>query len=360
MDIMENERENEKNNLDTNRRVLDMSLDTNRTLLNDTVLNIEKIKTQNIVTPRIFKEETLDENDTESVLSNIKEKQKINNKYLLKKLISKGSFGKVYRVNNLETNEDLVAKIEKCKPYNKVETLAHEAKILHILKDCKNVSKVIWYGTDEKNNFLVMNNLGKSLNIYIKKYKKFSLKNIGLIVLKLIDIFESIHNKGIIHRDIKPENILLQNNDINLIDFGLSKSYLKSKKHYPYNDKKSFVGTTRYASLNVHKNIAYSRRDDLESLFYVMIYLYFGKLPWQGLNIEDKDTQKTVICKIKEKIKLLDIWQDVPNEYQLFYNNIINLKFEEKPNYTFLKSLIEINFKENKITYDINSIFKKN
>ena len=275
----------------------------------------------------------------------------INNKYEIKKLISKGSFGKVYEVINNITGDKYVAKIED-KSKNQ-DTLIHEARILHHLNSCKNISKVIWYGNDSDKNYLVMNNLGKTLTHMYKKYGTFSLKQINILTLHALKILEDIHNKGVLHRDIKPENFLIdKKNNLYIIDFGLSKIYIKNNEHYPYCENKSFVGTTRYASINVHNNIAYSRRDDLESLFYVMLYLYLGKLPWQGLNISNKQEQKKAICKIKEKIKMLEIWNNIPNEYRIFYTNIKGLKFDEKPNYKILKSLINLNFKDQNIKND--------
>lgn len=368
MSIHENN-SNKDNEIDENNEIDEITLKRNQELdkqldalmsatqkLNKSVNKIaSKIenKPHKKKTNIIIKEETDSLNLNNSNTSTSSEDNKdnlINNKYELKNLISKGAFGKVYELKDITTNEKLVVKIEN---NNKDQiTLSHEAKILQHLKNCKNISKVLWYGSDSNKNYLVMNNLGKPLNYNLKKYKTFTLKQCNLILINSLNILEDIHHNGIIHRDIKPENLLIHKNKLVLIDFGLSKTYLKNKEHYPYNNKKSFVGTSRYASINVHNNILYSRRDDLESLFYVILYLYLGKLPWQGLNISNKTEQKKTICKIKEKIKLLDIWNNIPNEYQMLYDNIKNLSFSEKPNYKFLRSLIQINFKENNIIND--------
>lgn len=113
----------------------------------------------------------------------------------------------------------------------------------------------------------------------------------------MLNILENIHlkyvnmlSRSILHRDIKPENILTgRDNDSNLylVDFGISKFYRDKKGRHMYNkmrfyisnfcDKKPFLGTSRYASLNAHKGHELSRRDDIESLGYVLVYLLKGK-----------------------------------------------------------------------------------
>ena len=129
---------------------------------------------------------------------------------------------------------------------------------------------------------MVITLLGKDLGSYLKIFKKFSLKTVTLLGLQLVNLLEKIHGNYVLHRDLKPENILMgKGNDSNtvfIVDFGISKFFRDNRgKHIPFKDKKSFIGTTRYASINAHQGIELSRKDDLESLGYVLIYFFKGK-----------------------------------------------------------------------------------
>jgi casein kinase I family protein HRR25 len=84
--------------------------------------------------------------------------------------------------------------------------------------------------------------------------------------------------------------------------------------HYsfsPFQENKPFIGTTRYASLAAHKGHELSRKDDLESLIYVLIFFFKGKLPWQNLNVPDKERTKAV-GDFKTKYSLNELCKDLP------------------------------------------------
>ena len=131
-----------------------------------------------------------------------------------------------------------------------------------------------------------MDLLGPSLEHYLNRYKKFSLNAVIAIAHQLITRLRIVHRKHLIHRDIKPENILTSpeanSNLVYLIDYGLGKLYRNRTTHIhiPYVEDKNLTGTARYASSNCHKGIQSSRRDDLENLYYVLLHLLIGRLPW--------------------------------------------------------------------------------
>ena len=162
----------------------------------------------------------------------------------------------------------------------------------------------------------------------------------------MIDRIEFMHKKSFIHRDIKPDNFLIGLNEnshiIYIIDFGLSEKYRNSRtyKHIPFSTNNSFVGTARYSSINSLKGYSQSRRDDLESLGYVLLYFLKGSLPWQGLKIQDWNDKHKKILEIKTLTSTEELCEGFPKEFMEFLNYAKNLKFEDEPNYNFLRGLL--------------------
>jgi serine/threonine protein kinase len=276
--------------------------------------------------------------------SNDKNQETIfNDCYLAKKKISSGSFGVVYFGIDLRTNESVAIKIEKIDGNDDMKSVLKEASILSLLSDVKGVPKLYWAGSKGPVDVMVISLLGKDLTSYLKIFKKFSLKTVVMLGEQLINILESVHNRGVVHRDLKPENILMgkgeYNNQTYLVDFGISKVYRDSNGvHIPYRDKKSFIGTTRYASLSAHDGIEISRKDDLESLLYVLIFLAKGNLPWQNLKVtENEKTRK--VGEMKTKMSAEDLCKELPEEFVKFLNYVKNLSFKQNPDYVFLKGL---------------------
>ncbi|EGR32064.1 protein kinase domain protein [Ichthyophthirius multifiliis] len=227
--------------------------------------------------------------------------QKIfNNIWQIQKKISSGSFGVVYTGQNILTKEQVAIKLEKDDP-DDVRTLDKEIKILKKLEGLPNVPRLLWDGEEHTYHLIVLNLLGKDLSYYRKQLKKFSLKTILLLIDQLITVIEQIHNRSILHRDLKPENILMGRdenlNNVYIIDFGISKIYQNYEgKHIKFKEEKPFIGTTRYASIAAHKGYELGRKDDLESLLYVLIFLYKGILPWQNIqDIEEEDREQVYI-----------------------------------------------------------------
>lgn len=146
---------------------------------------------------------------------------------------------------------------------------------------------LFWAGQEGDFNVMVTELLGPSLDdLHQYCQSKFSLKTCLLLGKEMLTRLEYFHSKQFLHRDVKPENFCMgigtKSHSVHIIDYGLSKRYIdpRSGEHIPYREGKNMTGTARYASLNTQKGLEQSRRDDIESLIYVLIYLATGNLPW--------------------------------------------------------------------------------
>ncbi len=278
--------------------------------------------------------------------------------YEISSLIAKGAFGQIYISKNKKDNSNVIIKKE-LKKNQKITQLKIESKIYQSLlniqsnditgKNNINQDEVQgiphFYGMGELSDsyYLILELLGLNLNELFNFCKnKFSISTVSLIALQMLNRIENLHKHSFIHRDIKPENFLIgpkeKSNIIFLIDYGLSKKYKNSKtnQHIPYKEGRNLTGTVRYISINCHLGIEQSRRDDLESIGYVLIYFLKGSLPWQGIKSKDK------FNKIKEK-KIqtqTEFLCNGLNEEIIYYLNYCKkLRFEDKPDYEYLKGL---------------------
>ena len=207
----------------------------------------------------------------------------IANKYKLLEKIGEGAFGSIYKGENIRTQELVAIKIEPI--INDLKLLKNESCIYQYLINNEGIPNVKWFGKDKINYYMVINLLGESLQSLKERKHTFSLKLVLQIGIQIIYLLKMIHDKGIVHRDIKPDNFLLglnnKNNKIYLIDFGFCKTFLNDNKHIEIKKTKSLIGSNNFASVNAHEFNELSRRDDLESLGYMLIYFYFGKLIWK-------------------------------------------------------------------------------
>ena len=198
-----------------------------------------------------------------------------------------------------------------------------------------------------------MDLLGPSIKEQMNFIKKpFSLGTTLKISIQLLDIIKNIHKKGVLLRYIKPENMTIGrgvNEDfIYLIDFGLAKIYIKNGIHSKYKEGKDRIGNIHFISINAHRGIQISRRDDIESLGYNLVYFMKGKLPWSNC-LHGREA-----CHKKIETSLDELCEGLPEQFKEFINHSRKLEFTEEPNYNYLKSLLLQAAEKNKI--DINTV----
>jgi len=269
----------------------------------------------------------------------------INNKYKIIEKIGEGCFGSIYKGKNIRTNEEVAIKIESID--NDIKLLKNESIIYQYLLNTSGIPSIKWYGRDEENYYMVINLLGKSLQEIKNKHKLFSLKTTLQIGIKLIILLRTIHEKGLIHRDVKPDNFLFGLNDFNrifIIDFGFCKSFInhETNKHISMKKTNNLIGTQTYASINAHDYIELSRRDDMESLFYMLIYFCCGSLEWQNTTTEINNTSDKNQFIKQMKIKMIEKpSKNIPLILIKCIKMVRLLAFEEKPNYSEYIKILE-------------------
>jgi casein kinase I family protein HRR25 len=143
-------------------------------------------------------------------------------------------------------------------------------------------------------------------------------------------------------------------NLVNVIDFGLAKAFCDpaTRLHIPYGENRNLTGTARYTSINTHLGIEQSRRDDLESLGYVLLYFLRGALPWQDMRAKTRKRKHDKIMREKISIPIDALCHGFPPEFGIFLTYTRALRFNERPDYCYLRKLFQTLFFRQGFQYD--------
>jgi serine/threonine protein kinase len=277
--------------------------------------------------------------------------------FRLGRKLGSGGYGDIFSGACAERTDEVAVKIGTA---GGKSMLVKEVEIYERFRErYEGIPELVAHGTgdspDGEYYAMVMQMLGPSLQDLLVEYY-FSPEAVSIIAIQVLRHLEYIHSKAYIHGDIKPSNFLIgagvpdgapgpQNRSkVFIIDFGLSKPYRANNgKHLPFTLKNGFHGTPRYASLHTHGGESPSRRDDLESLGYVLIYLLKGKLPWQnpppGVKRESKKAKRKRITDMKRNLPLKDLCSDLPHEYVEYLERTRTMRYNQDPDYSGLRAL---------------------
>eukprot|EP00913_Durusdinium_trenchii_P032151 g30106.t1 len=263
---------------------------------------------------------------------------KVGNIYCLGRKLGSGSFGEIYYAVDSQTGKELAVKLERVD--SKHPMLLYEAKLLKHLEGAPGFASVYFSDSQGDFNIMVMDLLGPSLeDLFNICRRRFSLKTLLMLADQML-----------YRRPCKKSHILY------LIDFGLAKKYRDSKcNHIPYKDNKSMTGTARYASVNAHRGIEQSRRDDIEAIGYVLIYFSRGQLPWQGFQAATKEEKYHKIMECKQSTSVETLCKGCPSIFIPYMNYAKALRFEDRPDYAYLRRLFKELF--SKEGYENDGIF---
>jgi hypothetical protein len=267
----------------------------------------------------------------------------VNNKYKILDKIGNGQFGNVYQAVHKKTDAQVAIKFENQDGGTKL--LQHETTILNYLRNegVKQIPTVLWYGLYGENLCLVMTLFECSLLQHIQSRTLTVEKKYNVIRLSL-SVLESIHKKGVIHRDIKPENIMIKDGALYLIDFGFSTFFINEKREHIRDERvrSEITGTPKWSSYYIEGGISPSRRDDIISLSYILLFMIYGTLPWSNIVAGSKATSR------REQKSLEYILTFIHDDHALccFMKSCYEIAFDEEPNYDKLNDILKNDIKK--------------
>ncbi|KAL7318779.1 hypothetical protein PS15m_001984 [Mucor circinelloides] len=312
--------------------------------------------------------------------------------------IGEGSFGEVFEAEDIDTFRRYAIKREPLKMRH--PQIKHESIIYDALAGGPGIPQCHWHGQHEGFDCIVIDLLGPNLNQLKEVTQAFSIDTVVDFGCQMIAILEHIHKRGLVYRDIKPDNFLFSSKchlpeaemveipddhgmphikyvhptceevfrkwnephpRLYIVDFGLTTWWRDPRTDKPYPEVKRNIknktGTARYASLNVHRGKTHARRDDIESLGYLLLDLIFGTLPWTGIQARNSRAGWDRMKQIKEDTFMADLCAGLPQGFLEFIEYARKLKFSEEPNYDLLREFLSQSIHDGKYSAVVRSPF---
>ncbi|KAL6000895.1 Casein kinase 1-like protein hd16 [Asimina triloba] len=276
--------------------------------------------------------------------------------YKIERKLGKGGFGQVFVGRRVSGGNDRTTGPGALEVALKFEHRSskgcnygppYEWQVYNTLGGSHGVPKVHYKGRQGDYYVMVMDMLGPSLwDAWNSSGQAMSSEMVACIAVESISILEKMHSRGYVHGDVKPENFLLgqpstpQEKKLFLVDLGLGNTQLQTTRwkdstggqHVDYDQRPDVF------SVHAHLGRTASRRDDLESLAYTLIFLHRGRLPWQGYQ---GDNKSFLVCKKKMATSPEMLCCFCPPPFKQFLEIVVNMKFDEEPNYSKLISLFD-------------------
>ncbi|KAI8972807.1 kinase-like protein, partial [Trametes punicea] len=274
--------------------------------------------------------------------------------YQVTHVLGHGSSATVVRAFNTLTGSEVAIKLV---PRTTIEDRAanagrYEAAIYKLIPEGSPGFPFIHYAGDEpSHSVIVMDKLGPSLQALRRVCRgSFTMRTICMLADQLLQRLEFIHSRGIVYCDIKPSNFAMgpankDPNTVYLFDFGLAKMYVRwdTGEHVPFSQKRHARGNIRYASVAAHERHEVSRRDDVESLLYVLLEFYHGRLPWDILPDAHWALQVRLTGEMKADVSPSSPFgiflAQSPPELVQYHAHCVSLAYGQKPDYAFLRGL---------------------
>ena len=288
--------------------------------------------------------------------------------YKILRKLGKGGFGMVFEAAKIENDgscgKKVAVKVEDVsktkRPQLEYEYRVYRSIAKSLTEDLsQRLPRVFAFafevGTNRSLNGLIMERLGVNVQQIFDSYrqdvkagirkKPFTRTEVFMVADQALECVRAIHSCGFLHRDIKPENFCVRKEDSNklcIVDFGLSKRFrTRNGEHIPQKSKKGLLGTPRYTSIRCHKGSEQSRRDDVESLLFMILYLFHSHLPWQKTRHKVKKTRYAMILDKKlESIKSKRLFLGLGPQFVTIFTEVRNMGFTETPNYDRIREYV--------------------